>query len=122
VQQAKCRLFVIPARDKPGAIIIRRGPSAWYHLILWETRRKNRDLFTNGAWFRGRIYPEKCDLSPDGNLFVYFAFQGSRGGGRCGILPHRLWTWIARQRRYGTMDMASRTGGRWRAFSAALVA
>src|SRR5262245_16351464 len=78
--RAKCQLFVIPARDKPVAIIIRRGPSAWYHLILWETRRKNRDLFTHGAWFRGRIFPEKCDLSPDGNLFVYFAFQGSRRG------------------------------------------
>jgi hypothetical protein len=77
---AKCQLFVIPARDKPVAIIIRRGPSAWYNLILWEARRKNRDLFTEGAWFRGRIFPEKCDISPDGNLFVYFAFQGSRGG------------------------------------------
>jgi hypothetical protein len=78
MEHPKCHLFVIPARDKPIAIIIRRGPSAWYHLILWETRGKTRDIFTNGAWFRGRIYPEKCDLSPNGTLFVYFVFQGSR--------------------------------------------
>lgn len=80
MQRAKCHLFVISARDKPVAVIIRRGPSAWYHIIKWETRRKTHDIFTHGAWFRGRIYPEKCDLSPDGNLFVYFAHQGSRSG------------------------------------------
>ena len=70
------RLFVIPARDEPVAVILRRGPAAWYHVILWETRR---DVFTPGAWFKGRIYEDKCDLSPDGKLFVYFVHQGSRG-------------------------------------------
>jgi hypothetical protein len=71
------RLFVIPARDEPVAVILRRGPSRWYHVILWETRR---DVFTHGAWLEGRIYEEKCDLSPDGRLFVYFVHQGSRAG------------------------------------------
>ena len=71
------RLFVIPARDESVAVILRRGPSAWYHVILWDTRR---DIFTHGAWLKGRIYEEKCDLSPDGKLFVYFVHQGSRGG------------------------------------------
>ena len=27
------KLFVIPARDEPMAVILRRGPSAWYHVI-----------------------------------------------------------------------------------------
>ncbi len=67
-----CRLFVIPARDTPTAIILRRGPTRWYHLILWDM---HRGTFTEGAWFRGRIYEEKCDLSPDGKLFVYFAYK-----------------------------------------------
>ena len=66
------RLFVIPARDVAKAVIIRRGPSAWHHLIAWDTKR---DVFEHGAWFRGRIYPERCDLSPDGELFLYFALQ-----------------------------------------------
>ena len=70
-------LFVIPARDEPVAVILRRGPSHWYHVILWETRR---DAFTHGAWFKGRIYEDKCDLSPDGRLFIYFVRQGSRSG------------------------------------------
>jgi len=63
------RLYVIPARNEPVALILRRGPSDWYHLIQWETRR---DVFTHGAWIRGRIYEERCDLSPDGKLFIYF--------------------------------------------------
>lgn len=70
------KLFVIPARNAPIAAIIRRGPSAWYHLIRWDTRR---DQFEHGAWFKGRIYEDKCDLSPDGALFLYFVHQGSRG-------------------------------------------
>lgn len=82
-------LFVIPARDEPVAVILRRGPSRWYHAILWDTRR---DGFTHGAWFKGRIYEDKCDLSPDGRLFIYFAHQGSRGGTQ---FTH-AWTAISR--------------------------
>ena len=72
-----CRLFVIPAREADVALILRRGPASWYHLILWHT---DTDTFDHGAWFRGRIYEERCDLSPDGQLFVYFALQGRKWG------------------------------------------
>jgi hypothetical protein len=71
------RLFVIPARDAPVAVILRRGPSRWYHVIRWDTQH---DQFTHGAWIKGRIYEEKCDVSPDGSLLVYFVHQGSRVG------------------------------------------
>jgi hypothetical protein len=67
------RLFVIMAAVAPVAVVIRRGPSAWSQLTLWNTAT---DAFTEGAWFRGRIYAEKCDLSPDGKLFVYAALKG----------------------------------------------
>lgn len=40
----------------------------------------SHDSFEEGAWIRGRIYEEKCDLSPDGKLFVYFVLQGNRSG------------------------------------------
>ncbi|RLB51816.1 MAG: hypothetical protein DRJ42_16160 [Deltaproteobacteria bacterium] len=63
------------AREAYVAVILRRGPSGWYQLIEWNTRR---DMFSDGAWFKGRIYEEKCDLSPDGQLFLCFCFQGSR--------------------------------------------
>jgi hypothetical protein len=49
------RLFVITARDEPTAVILRRGPSDWYHVIQWHTCR---DAFVHGAWFKGRIYEE----------------------------------------------------------------
>jgi hypothetical protein len=69
------RLFVIPARDEPVAVIFRRGPSQWYHIVQWNTRL---DTFVHGAWIKGRIYEEKCDISPDGRLLLYFVHQGSR--------------------------------------------
>lgn len=73
------RLFVIRAKDAPTAIILRRGPSAWYHLIQWNLRS---DSFTHGAWVRGRIYEEKCDLSSNGGLFVYSIYKTLRIDGR----------------------------------------
>jgi hypothetical protein len=69
------RLFVILAHEAPVGVILRRGPAAWYHVILWHT---DTDRFEHGAWFKGRIYEERCDLSPDGQVFLYFALQGSR--------------------------------------------
>jgi hypothetical protein len=74
-QPVKPTLFVIFARDANVAVILRRGPSAWYHIIRWDT---GRDTFLHGAWFKGRIYPEKCDLAPDGGLLLCFMHQGSR--------------------------------------------
>lgn len=56
-------------------LVLRRGPTAWTHLIHWDTQR---DVFTPGAWFRGRIYEDRCDLSFDGKLLVYAAYQGHR--------------------------------------------
>ncbi len=66
-----------------------RGPSAWYHVIQWDTRR---DSFVHGAWIKGRIYEEKCDVSPNGRLLLYFVHQGSRSGT---IFTH-AWTGISR--------------------------
>jgi len=72
-----CRLFVIPARDAPVAAVLRRGPSDWFQVIRWRT---DDDTFDDGAWFHGRLYEAKCDVSPDGELLVVAAFQGSRLG------------------------------------------
>lgn len=69
------RLFVILARAAPLAVIVRRGPSQWAQLILWHT---DSDTFEPGQWFHGRIYERRCDLSPDGTLFVYFVNKITR--------------------------------------------
>jgi hypothetical protein len=66
------RLFVIFAREAHEAVIFRRGPSDWFHIIRWDTKN---DRFYPGAWLKGRIYPEKCDLSPDGELLLSFIYQ-----------------------------------------------
>ncbi len=70
------KLFVIPAAESHVAAILRRGPSAWYHLIRWDTQH---DQFMHGAWVKGRIYEDHCDVSSDGALFIYAIHQGSRG-------------------------------------------
>jgi hypothetical protein len=83
------KLFVISARDEETAVIIRRGPSRWYHLIQWDTRR---DRFSHGAWIKGRIDGEKCDLSPDGRLLIYFVVKGDHIGTK---FTH-AWTAVSR--------------------------
>jgi hypothetical protein len=67
------RLHVIPARDAPVAVVLRRGPSEWWHVLLW---RLDEPAVEGGAWFHGRIYPRRCDVSPDGSLLGYFAMSG----------------------------------------------
>jgi len=67
---ASCRLYGILARDKPAGVLLRRGPTDWVQLIRWDTAA---NTFEPGQWFHGRIYESRCDLSPGGDLFVYFA-------------------------------------------------
>jgi hypothetical protein len=87
-QAASCQLHVLPARDAPVAVVLRRGPSGWYHVIRWHT---DTDRFEHGAWFKGRIYEHKCDVSPDGELLLYFVLKGSWGTSYKGS-----WTAISR--------------------------
>lgn len=70
-----CRLYVYPALDADRAVVLRRGPSAWARLSAWNTAD---DTFEHGQWFRGRVYERRCDVSPDGRLFVYFAAKQGR--------------------------------------------
>jgi len=67
------RLHVILAREAPLAIVIRRGPAKQVCTVLWNRRT---DEFTLGQWLLGRIYEDRCDLSPDGRYLIYFAFDG----------------------------------------------
>lgn len=67
------RLHVILARNGKTGIVIRRGPSREVALIGWDRRS---DQFHLGQWLRGRIYERRCDLSPDGKHFIYFAMNG----------------------------------------------
>ncbi|HSR56475.1 MAG TPA: hypothetical protein VLN73_09530, partial [Alphaproteobacteria bacterium] len=72
---APCGLSVFLARKSPSAVILRRGPSAWAQLTLWD---RATDSFTPGQWFHGRVYERRADLSPDGRYFIYFAAKHGR--------------------------------------------
>ena len=78
-------LFVILARNGRHAVIFRRGPSKQVLLIKWDRRK---DQFELGQWFKGRIYERRCDLSPSGEMLVYFAAK-HKG-------PIGTWTAISR--------------------------
>ncbi len=69
-----CRLYVYLANDAPLAVVLRRGPSSWTRLSLWHI---DDDTFDHGQWMKNRVYERRCDLSPDGSLFTYFAFGSS---------------------------------------------
>lgn len=67
------RLHVLLARDAKVGLVIRRGPSKSVCTVLWD---RKQDKFKLGQWMRGRIYERRCDLSPDGQHFIYFAMNG----------------------------------------------
>jgi hypothetical protein len=71
------RVHPILARKSDEAVIIRRGPSKAVCTMLWDRRK---DTFKLGQWLRGRIYERRCDLSPDGKYFIYFAMNGKWDG------------------------------------------
>jgi hypothetical protein len=79
------RLYAILARKSARAVLFRRGPSKRVLLISWDT---SDDTFDEGQWLNGRIYERRCDLSPDGDLLIYFAASYRK--------PYFSWTAISR--------------------------
>lgn len=67
------RLHILLAHDARSAVVIRRGPFKSTAVFGWDRRR---DAFTLGQWVRARIYERRCDLSPEGKWFIYFAMNG----------------------------------------------
>jgi hypothetical protein len=66
------RIYCVPALDAPIVAVIRRGPTNWSHVGRWDVARL---AYEPGAWFGGRIFPRRCDLSPDGRFLSYFAHK-----------------------------------------------
>ncbi len=62
------RLYCLMAREAPVALVFRRGPGAWSHLLRWHY---DEGVLEPGVWLRKRLFPEKCDLSDDGELMLY---------------------------------------------------
>jgi hypothetical protein len=98
------RIFGIPAADAPVVAVIRRGPSDWCHVGRWDVETM---AFQAGSWLRGTIYPQRCDVSPDGRWLCYFALQAGAdwAAGGTYIALSRL-PWVTALAAWGT-------GGTW---------
>ena len=83
--KSSIRLYAIQARNAPLAVVFRRGPSKQVLLTLWHT---DTDTFYEGQWLNGRIYERRCDLSPNGQLLIYFAANYKE--------PYFSWTAISK--------------------------
>lgn len=79
------RIFGVMARAAPRVVLIRRGPSKRVLLVTWDTVKHQ---FHAGQWLKGRIYEERCDLSPDGEHFIYLAASNKA--------PLYAWTAVSR--------------------------
>lgn len=66
------RIFCIPATEAPVVAVLRRGPTDWAHVGRWDTAS---DSYEPGSWFHGRLFPQKCDLSPNGRWLAYSAMK-----------------------------------------------
>ena len=94
------RIFGIPAARVPIVAVLRRGPSAWSHVGRWDLAS---GAYTPGSWIRGNLYPQRCDLSPDGRWLCYFTLKGSArwGPGPTYIAISRL-PWLTALAAWGT--------------------
>ena len=68
------RIHLLPAKESPYVLVIRRKPSKRFHIIRWNTKL---DTLEHGSWFNGKLYPKRCDISFDGQWMVYLALGGS---------------------------------------------
>jgi hypothetical protein len=66
------RIYCLIATQAPVAAVFRRGPSKWSHIGRWDLEK---GVYESGAWFRGRIFPRRSDISPDGKYLCYFAHK-----------------------------------------------
>ena len=68
------RIYCIPALKAPIVAVFLRGPTNWSHVGRWDLAERR---YEPGAWLRGRIFPRRSDLSPDGRFLCYFAHKPS---------------------------------------------
>jgi hypothetical protein len=98
------RIFGIPATRAPVVAVLARGPSRWARLGRWAVES---DTYEHGAWLAGSVYPQRCDVSPDGRWFAYFALKPSSRW-------EAGWTYVAVSRLpWFTALAAWGTGGTW---------
>ncbi len=71
------RIYAMVATRAPVAVVFWHGPGGWWHLGRWDLTSGD---YEPGAWLRGRLYPRRGDLSPDGSFLYSFATKGLKPG------------------------------------------
>lgn len=66
------------ARETPGGVVLYRRN----HKTTYVLRLTTKDTLQLGSRFYGRLFPERCEVSPDGKLFAYFAMRGKLTDGK----------------------------------------
>lgn len=66
------RIYCIPDPQSRVAAVLERRPRKWWRVGRWDLIS---GAYSAGAWFRGSLYPQRCDLSPGGRWFLYFALK-----------------------------------------------
>jgi hypothetical protein len=102
----RARLFGIPATRSPVVAVLRRGPSDWSQVSRWDTAAGTVEP---GAWIRANLYPQRCDLSPDGRWLAYFTLRASARwtAGTTYVAVSRL-PWLTALAAWGTAGTWSR--------------
>lgn len=73
VSRFPARVHILMASQAQLGLVIRRGPTDRVATLLWD---RSDDTFAMGQWLKGRIYERRCDLSPSGKAWIYFAMNG----------------------------------------------
>ena len=73
------RIHALLASKAPKALVLRRGPSKQVAALSWDLET---DEFTLGQWFQGRVYERRCDNSPLGQSYIFFASNVHCMGGK----------------------------------------
>ena len=100
------RLFGILARDAPVVAVLRRGPSNWSHIGRWDVQAST---YQGGSWLRGTLYPQRCDVSPDGRYLAAMALvpRADWAPGPTYVAVSRL-PWLTALAAWGTQGTWSR--------------
>ena len=96
----KPRLFGIPTTRSPVVAVLRRGPSDWSQVLRWDPEAGTLE---RGSWIHANLYPQRCDLSPDGRWLSYFTLRqkSTWGAGPTYIAISRL-PWLTALAAWGT--------------------
>ncbi len=96
---APARIRLLPAREAPYVVIVRRKPTRHFHIVRWNTETGEAE---HGSWFEGRIYAGRSDVSFDGQWMVYMALGSNADS----------WTGVCRVPFLRT-EMEGRVHGTW---------